>query len=129
MKKKTDLSISMLIEKDVKSMDKRVIKSADITLPLKSNLNLDERKIYHWVSDETVTSCYKCDSYFSFTNRKHHCRNCGKIFCGFCSNNWTTIPDYIETVPKKSSYWDYIYDEQRVCDKCFAKIEEIKRFR
>ena len=35
----------------------------------------------HWMRDEAVDKCMKCGVEFTFTERKHHCRDCGKIFC------------------------------------------------
>ena len=35
----------------------------------------------HWLRDEAVDKCMKCSADFTFTERKHHCRDCGKIFC------------------------------------------------
>lgn len=35
----------------------------------------------HWLRDEAVDRCMKCNVEFTFTDRKHHCRDCGKIFC------------------------------------------------
>ena len=35
----------------------------------------------HWLRDEAVDKCMKCSAEFTFTERKHHCRDCGKIFC------------------------------------------------
>ena len=35
----------------------------------------------HWLRDEAVDKCMKCNVEFTFTERKHHCRDCGKIFC------------------------------------------------
>lgn len=40
-----------------------------------------------WVDDEATTACLLCRSTFSFTNRKHHCRQCGKVVCDPCSQN------------------------------------------
>ena len=37
-----------------------------------------------WIADNKVDKCHKCDINFSFLNRRHHCRLCGRIFCGNC---------------------------------------------
>ena len=96
-----DISISMLIDNDIKSS----IYSDNINefkpLPLKSSINIDERRIYQWVPDENVSVCYNCNVTFSLLNRRHHCRNCGKIFCGPCSKYFIEIPNNIKTVPKE----------------------------
>jgi hypothetical protein len=121
----SNISISMIIDKKNKSVIK----------PIKSILELSERTINHWVDDKSVISCYNCQESFSFINRKHHCRNCGKVFCKTCSDFWIEIPNHIKTVPKNinilnlSTYIDYFnfnQNNERTCLKCFIKITEIK---
>ena len=128
-----ELSISMLIDKDIKENTAEVDINGYTPLPLKS-LNIDERKIYQWVPDENVTRCNDCKLEFSILNRKHHCRNCGKIFCYKCSDYFIDIPDNIRTVPKENNYMDYkTYlgylnlnnSADRVCKKCYSKIFEL----
>uniref|UniRef100_A0AC34G9K3 FYVE-type domain-containing protein n=1 Tax=Panagrolaimus sp. ES5 TaxID=591445 RepID=A0AC34G9K3_9BILA len=41
----------------------------------------------YWMPDSTVKECYECHEKFSAFRRKHHCRLCGQIFCGKCSNH------------------------------------------
>ena len=37
-----------------------------------------------WVPDSAAKTCFKCGTTFTFVNRRHHCRACGRIFCGHC---------------------------------------------
>ncbi|KAI7834779.1 hypothetical protein BX661DRAFT_175509 [Kickxella alabastrina] len=57
--------------------------------------------------------CQRCRTSFTFTNRKHHCRHCGKCFCKDCSSNTTTIPKFA------------IYDPVRVCHGCYLRLKKI----
>ena len=128
-----DASISMIIDNKLKKINN------DNTnfkiLPIKNSLNLDERKIYSWIEDKNVVNCNQCITKFTLLNRKHHCRNCGKIFCQKCSDNFIIIPENIKTVDKKYNYMHYrTYFEflnlnrtrERVCNKCYKSINELK---
>ncbi|XP_053392921.1 RUN and FYVE domain-containing protein 2-like isoform X2 [Mercenaria mercenaria] len=57
-----------------------------------------------WASDKDVSSCKQCEKPFSVARRKHHCRNCGEIFCNECSDNKMPHPSSSKPV--------------RVCDTC-----------
>ncbi|GAM22338.1 hypothetical protein SAMD00019534_055130 [Acytostelium subglobosum LB1] len=61
-----------------------------------------------WVPDETATNCPFCTESFTFMNRRHHCRNCGALVCGKCSEKKLKLP-----------VTDY--KPARVCDTCFEK--------
>ena len=126
-----DISISMIIDNDIKKPDNEILFKP---LPMKNNLNIDERKVYSWVDDNTINNCYSCNIKFSIINRKHHCRNCGKIFCNVCSNHFIRIPDTVNTVNKQYNYLDYkTYldflnlnnESERVCYKCNLSITEL----
>jgi len=63
-----------------------------------------------WVPDEQASNCHKCQSPFSVVNRRHHCRNCGQIFCHDCSN-------------EKYYLYKLGYQEPvRVCKDCAATL-------
>lgn len=47
---------------------------------------------HRWQSNEESNFCAQCNDAFSFVNRRHHCRVCGKLFCAECSSNMILIP-------------------------------------
>uniref|UniRef100_A0A8C5WKT8 RUN and FYVE domain containing 1 n=1 Tax=Leptobrachium leishanense TaxID=445787 RepID=A0A8C5WKT8_9ANUR len=61
-------------------------------------------KGHTWLKDDEATGCKQCNKEFSISRRKHHCRNCGDIFCNTCSSNELSLPSYPKPV--------------RVCDTC-----------
>ncbi|XP_062187219.1 protein FREE1-like isoform X2 [Phragmites australis] len=66
----------------------------------------------HWVPDEVAKNCHSCGVDFSPFNRRHHCRNCGEIFCDKCSQGRIalTAEDNAPLV--------------RVCDRCMAEVTQ-----
>lgn len=70
----------------------------------------NEAKPTLWVPDHAATNCAKCDTQFWIANRKHHCRNCGLVFCGTCSEKRLPLPE------------EQLYDPVRVCFACFEKL-------
>jgi len=66
-----------------------------------------------WVVDEEVLSCPSCNLQFNSMRRRHHCRNCGKIFCNDCSK-------------KRAMILKLGYDrEVRVCNSCYEAIKNV----
>ncbi|XP_017372601.1 RUN and FYVE domain-containing protein 1-like [Cebus imitator] len=61
-----------------------------------------------WLKDDEATHCRQCEKEFSISRRKHHCRNCGHIFCNTCSSNELALPSYPKPV--------------RVCDSCHTLL-------
>jgi len=53
-----------------------------------------------WVPDKKYKDCMICHVEFTFFNRKHHCRNCGKLLCDDCTPNFIRLPElgYVEPV-------------------------------
>ncbi|NWS49762.1 ZFY16 protein, partial [Probosciger aterrimus] len=66
-----------------------------------------------WVPDSEAPNCMNCQVKFTFTKRRHHCRACGKVFCGVCC--------------KRKCKLQYMEKEARVCTGCYNDINKGKK--
>ncbi|XP_030370063.1 lateral signaling target protein 2 homolog [Scaptodrosophila lebanonensis] len=62
-----------------------------------------------WIPDGKAPRCMSCQTPFTAFRRRHHCRNCGGVFCGVCSNASAPLPKYGLT------------KAVRVCRECYAR--------
>lgn len=67
-----------------------------------------------WVPDSEAPNCMNCQVKFTFTKRRHHCRACGKVFCGVCCNRKCKL--------------QYLEKEARVCVICYETISKAQAF-
>lgn len=85
---------SNLLEKRVEKLTKLYLenpqssKSSPSTSSWRSSMSslnkvkVDERSIVKWEDDQSVLSCPMCQTPFTLTFRRHHCRLDGRIICG-----------------------------------------------
>ncbi|XP_052069301.1 WD repeat and FYVE domain-containing protein 3-like isoform X1 [Mytilus californianus] len=64
----------------------------------------------HWMKDEVADAC-QCGVKFSFSDRRHHCRDCGNVFCAKCTRYETEIRRRMILRPV------------RVCKECYKSIK------
>ncbi|XP_067425318.1 zinc finger FYVE domain-containing protein 16 [Emydura macquarii macquarii] len=81
--------------------------------PVKAPLVLGQKQP-PWVPDSEAPNCMNCQVKFTFTKRRHHCRACGKVFCGVCCNRKCKL--------------QYTEKEARVCTDCYQSINKAQAF-
>jgi len=64
------------------------------------------RKDLRWQPDESSNACHECNATFNFLRRRHHCRGCGRLLCGDCTQWRALLPVAGQEV------------SQRVCARC-----------
>ncbi|XP_076995418.1 zinc finger FYVE domain-containing protein 16 [Tamandua tetradactyla] len=84
-----------------------------LSLPEKEGLVLGQKQP-PWVPDSEAPNCMNCQVKFTFTKRRHHCRACGKVFCGVCCNRKCKL--------------QYLEKEARVCVVCYETITKAQAF-
>ncbi|KAM4052246.1 phosphatidylinositol-3,5-bisphosphate 3-phosphatase MTMR3 isoform 2-T3 [Anomaloglossus baeobatrachus] len=66
--------------------------------------------VTRWLPDHLAANCYNCDGKFWLASRKHHCRNCGNVFCSSCCNQKVPVPS------------QQLFEPSRVCKSCYSNL-------
>nr|CAH8851249.1 unnamed protein product [Trichobilharzia regenti] len=125
---------SALSKKEIDSLMEKLINAEDVSSSLRSELNSKLKEIKElqtavielgrenqtlqvlrerltnrqWTKDDEAMTCFGCDREFSISTRRHHCRNCGGIFCQNCSSNRAATT--------------FSKDPVRVCQACYKEL-------
>uniref|UniRef100_A0A4W5NY06 phosphatidylinositol-3,5-bisphosphate 3-phosphatase n=1 Tax=Hucho hucho TaxID=62062 RepID=A0A4W5NY06_9TELE len=74
-----------------------------------------DTEVTRWVPDHMASHCFNCDCEFWMAKRRHHCRNCGNVFCKDCCHLKLPIPD------------QQLYNPVLVCNVCYDLLEARNR--
>ncbi|KAH3764512.1 protein piccolo [Pelomyxa schiedti] len=66
-----------------------------------------------WVPDYTSEMCMSCNARFTLILRRHHCRKCGHVVCGYCS--------------EMRYFIDSLNQYARVCGPCYTILTQSQR--
>jgi ankyrin repeat protein len=64
-----------------------------------------------WLPDQMSDVCQICVATFNASNRRHHCRHCGRILCGDCSPHKALVPKFGISKPT------------RICKECAPVLQ------
>ena len=92
-------------------------------------ITIQPRSRLLWVEDNNAPTCGICTKQFNMLRRRHHCRICGGVFCGTCSDHWSNIPDSITQVPTITGIKLDVdrHTQVRMCDQCYDKVTLVKK--
>ncbi|CAL8343439.1 unnamed protein product [Lota lota] len=69
-----------------------------------------DTEVTRWYPDHLAAQCYRCESRFWLASRKHHCRNCGNVFCASCCDQKIPVPS------------QQLFEPSRVCKSCYGNL-------
>ena len=80
-----------------------------------------------WLPDDAAPNCMRCGTEFNMLTRRHHCRQCGEIFCKrcCCQRALLQLDSGTDQKERVKAHWFWGKQEteplkpQRVCSKCF----------
>uniref|UniRef100_I3KG80 phosphatidylinositol-3,5-bisphosphate 3-phosphatase n=1 Tax=Oreochromis niloticus TaxID=8128 RepID=I3KG80_ORENI len=70
-----------------------------------------DTEVTRWYPDHLAAQCYGCESRFWLATRKHHCRNCGNVFCASCCDQRIPVPS------------QQLFEPSRVCKTCYSNLQ------
>uniref|UniRef100_A0A673C9R6 phosphatidylinositol-3,5-bisphosphate 3-phosphatase n=1 Tax=Sphaeramia orbicularis TaxID=375764 RepID=A0A673C9R6_9TELE len=70
-----------------------------------------DTEVTRWYPDHLAAHCYGCESRFWLATRKHHCRNCGNVFCSSCCDQKIPVPS------------QQLFEPSRVCKNCYSLLQ------
>ncbi|KAM5312489.1 phosphatidylinositol-3,5-bisphosphate 3-phosphatase MTMR3 isoform 8-T10 [Glossophaga mutica] len=97
------------LKKQVQELKSR-LESQCLTSSLRFNGDFGDEVMTRWLPDHLAAHCYACDSAFWLASRKHHCRNCGNVFCSSCCNQKVPVPS------------QQLFEPSRVCKSCYSSL-------
>lgn len=90
---------------------------------------MSERDIPKWEADEEATECFLCEEKYNFFHRRHHCRKCGRVVCGDCSEQFLKYFPNTPIVSGPGSRGETLEANcsYRTCDECAADVRMVGR--
>jgi hypothetical protein len=65
-----------------------------------------------WIPDAERKKCNRCEIQFNAIHRRHHCRNCGEVYCKPCCSIFKPLERF------------GIFTDVRICVECNELISE-----
>jgi len=79
-----------------------------------------------WLPDHASSNCMRCGEEFSWNLRRHHCRQCGELFCHRCCNSKALLQPDSGTRPEDRVVAHPVWGSGEVDDKKPQKVCEAR---
>uniref|UniRef100_A0A4W5R4N2 phosphatidylinositol-3,5-bisphosphate 3-phosphatase n=1 Tax=Hucho hucho TaxID=62062 RepID=A0A4W5R4N2_9TELE len=99
-----------MLKKQVQELWSR-LESHHHAASLRINGDMGDEVVTRWYPDHLAAQCYGCESRFWLATRKHHCRNCGNVFCASCCDQKIPVPS------------QQLFEPTRVCKTCYGSLQ------
>ena len=79
-----------------------------------------------WVPDTASEHCANCNGNFTFFNRRHHCRPCGRLVCGDCTSSQCLRDLPAQRDAAAATQHLLRAEKVRCCDSCYTVIRTVR---
>ena len=80
-----------------------------------------------WLPDEASSNCMRCGEEFTAFTRRHHCRQCGQLFCHRCCNSKALLQPGSGTAPEERGSAHPVWGAGETDERAMPREEALRK--